>query len=142
MSNDGFYYLHTNGSLIFKPAAVAASKYDTYFISDFVKHVWELDLSDRLCAWRIVLEALSMGCSIPRARELAGKWKLTFEDSIELLKRTPRNEVTEAMTEGMKIFIPEILGMEVERFWALTKENWEDGKVDGAGDKGQTERTD
>jgi len=125
---DGFYYLHTDGSLIFKPATVI--DYDPhYFDSPFVKKVWHIDLKDRLNAWKIVLEALSMGCSIPRARELAGKWKLTFEDSIELLKRTPRNEVTEAMTEGMKIFIPEILGMEVERFWTLIKEEW-DGKTE------------
>lgn len=116
LEQSGFYYLHTDGNLIFKPASVV--EFDShYFDSPFVKKVWRVDLKDRLCAWRIVLEALSMGCSIPRARELAGKWRLTFEDSIELLKRTPRNEVTEAMTEGMKIFIPEI-------FWALTKEDW------------------
>ena len=122
INNDGFYYLHTDGNLIFKPSIVVDDP--SYFDSPFVKKVWRLDLKDRLCGWRIVLEALSMGCNIKRARELAGKWRLTFEDSIELLKRTPRNEVSEAMTEGMKIFIPEILGMEVERFWALIKQDW------------------
>lgn len=122
ISNDGYYYLHTNGNLIFKPAIVVDDP--EYFDSPFVKKVWRVDVKDRLCSWKIVLEGLSMGCSIPRARELAGKWKLTFKDSIELLKRTPRHEVTKAMTEGMKIFIPEILGMEVEHFWALTKEDW------------------
>ena len=45
---------------------------------------------DRLDAWRLILEALSMGCSIPRAKELSEKWGLTFEDSIEMLKRYPR----------------------------------------------------
>lgn len=123
----GFYYLHANGNLIFKPASVV--NYDSdYFSSPFVRKVWRVNVKDRLCAWRIVLEALSMGCSIPRAKELSEKWGLTLDDSIEMLKRTPRNEVTAAMTEGMKIFIPEILGMEVERFWALTKEDW-DGKT-------------
>jgi len=122
---DGYYYLHTEGNLIFKPAIIADDPH--YFDSPFVKKVWCLDKTDRLCAWKIVLEALSMGCSISRARELAGKWKLTFDDSIELLKRTPRNEITEAMTKGMDIFIKEILGMEIERFWAISKAKIEDG---------------
>ncbi len=126
--NNGFYYLHTEGNLIYKPAIVAEDP--DYFDSPFVKKVWRLDVNDRLCAWRIVLEALSMGCNVGRARELAGKWRLTFKNSIELLKRTPRNEVTQAMTEGMRIFIKEILGMEVEHFWALTKEDWKEKSIE------------
>ena len=119
----GFYYLHTNGSLIFKPASVV--EHDShYFDSPFVEKVWWLDVKDRLCAWRIVLEALSMGCSIPRAKELAEKWGLTLDDSIEMLKHAGRDEVSGAMTEGMKIFIPEILGMEIEYFWTKVKEDW------------------
>ncbi len=127
MNNDGFYYLHTDGNLIFKPAIVVSDP--SYFDSPFVKKVWRLDTTDRLCAWRIVLEALSMGCKVNRAKELAIKWGLTFEDSIELLKRTGREEVTEAMTKGMDSFIKEILGMEIEHFWAKIKEVPNDGSV-------------
>ena len=124
MSEGGFYYLHTDGNLIFKPASMV--DYDPhYFDSPFIKKVWRLDFKNRFDAWRLILEALSMGCSIPRAKELAEKWGLTLEDSIEMLKRTNRDEVSNAMTEGMKIFIPEILGMEVEAFWAKFKEDLE-----------------
>jgi len=135
---DGFYYLHTDGNLIFKPAVVAESP--DYFDSPFVKKVWRLDLSDRLNAWRIVLEALSMGCRVERAKELAEKWGLTFNDSIEMLKRMNRKEISEGMIKGMDIFIKEILGMGIEAFWAKVKEGW-NGKMDGAGDKGQAEKT-
>lgn len=119
----GFYYLHTDGNLIFKSQSVM--DYDPhYFDSPFVKKVWRIDLRDRFTAWQVVLEALDMGCSIPRAKELSEKWGLTIDDSIEMLKRSPRNEVTDAMTKGMDIFIKEILGMEIESFWAKVKEDW------------------
>ena len=96
---------------------------------------------DRLDAWRLILEALSMGCSIPRAKELSEKWGLTFEDSIEMLKRYPREDVTPAIARGMDIFIGQILGMDIERYWDKTREEW-DGKMDKAGDQNKTEKID
>ena len=120
--NNGFYYLHSEGNLIFKPTIVADDP--GYFNSPFVKKVWRLDTNDRLCAWTIILEALSMGCSIDRAKELSNLWKLTLDDSIEMLKRAERDKVTSAMKEGLEIFIREILGMEIEAFWVKVKENW------------------
>lgn len=113
--NDGFYYLHTNGDLIFKPAIAVDSS--EYFNSPFVKRVWPIDLKNRLCAWKIVFEALWLKCSIPRAKELVDKWGLDYKDSIEMLKRIPEEEITADMMAGMTIFIKEILGMELNEYW-------------------------
>ena len=126
MDNDrGFYYLHTDGSLIFKPLSVAIDP--AYFVSPFVKKVWECNSTSRLIAWKIVLEALSMGCSIPRAKELAGKWGLDYKDSIEVVKRGGEGgDVTDLMRIGMAIFIKEILEMDIDTYWNKIMQDWDD----------------
>ncbi len=136
----GYYYLHTNGNLIFKPVSVV--DYDPcYFDSPFVKKFWRLDFTDRFDAWRLILEALSMGCRVERAKELAQKWGLTFEDSVELLKRTPPQKVTTDMMAGLGFLAEKILGMRIDVYWDKVKEEW-DGKVDKTGDQGKVERVD
>lgn len=108
---DGYYYLHTNGDLIYKPASYTAEDFN----SDFVTKYWPMDKTDRVSAWVIILEALALGARIERVRELANKWELTYEDSIEMLKRvTP----TKLMKKGMDIFIHNIFGMTIEDYWA------------------------
>ena len=76
----GYYYLHTDGDLIFKSAWVVESD-PAYFDSDFVRKVWPVDSSDRAGAWRICIEALAMGANEARVLELAAKWQLTDEDA-------------------------------------------------------------
>ncbi len=119
--HQGFYYLHKDGSLIFKPAAVAQSIYDSYFDSSFVKKVGELDLSDRLCAWRIVLEGFFYGAKEDRLIELAERWKLTFEDSIELLKRTQPKDITEGMKGGFPSFVAHVLKVTPDEYWSKVR---------------------
>ena len=53
---NGWYYLHTNGELIYKPAAS-----DPDFSSPFVRKHWAFDVSDRKDAWTVLLEALAFG---------------------------------------------------------------------------------
>jgi hypothetical protein len=119
--HQGFYYLHKDGSLIFKPAAVAQSIYDSYFDSSFVKKVWDHDLSDRLCAWRIVLEGFFYGAKVDRLIELAERWKLTFEDSIELLKRTQPKDITEGMKGGLPSFVAHVLKVTPDEYWSKVR---------------------
>lgn len=71
----GWYYLHTNGSLIFKrhPFMPDAG-------SPFVQRVWPVAF-DRMCAWVILVEALSLGANLERVMELAKKWHCTDEDA-------------------------------------------------------------
>lgn len=68
----GWYYLHVNGSLIFKqdlPDIVA-----DFRESDLVKMFWSFDTENREDAWQILVEALSAGASKTRIIELAIKW--------------------------------------------------------------------
>ena len=75
----GRYYLHTNGSLIYK------REFDDTMAdlreSDFVRHIWPMDTSDREGAWRICIEALALGASALRVKELAEKWQCNDEDA-------------------------------------------------------------
>lgn len=71
MSIQGWYYLHTNGELIFKPHPEAAADIRD---SDFARHLWPMDPDDREGAWRILVEAHALGAQQPRIDELAAKW--------------------------------------------------------------------
>lgn len=79
MSRDGWYYLHTNGDLIYKSDSdgQAADIKD----SPFALMLWPIDLSDRENAWRILVEASSLGASKERISELAEKWGCNNEDA-------------------------------------------------------------
>jgi hypothetical protein len=111
---DGYYYLHTNGDLIWRNAFVVDSDV-TYFDSDFVKRHWPINVKDRGTAYHLVYEALALGARIERVTELASKWGLTKEDSFEYLIRHPNP--TDDETKGIDIFITEILGMEMDAYW-------------------------
>lgn len=75
----GWYYLHVNGSLIYKRelGGTAADIRE----SDFAKSMWPIDPSDRETAWRILVEALSLGVNHTRIKELADKWQCDDEDA-------------------------------------------------------------
>jgi hypothetical protein len=80
IAEGGFYYLHTNGDLIWK-------QFRPEYDSDFVKRVWVVDAADRGCAWIIAVEALALGANKTRIDELAHKWGLTDEDAQEFANR-------------------------------------------------------
>ena len=79
MSIIGWYYLHTNGSLIYKRelGGTAADIRE----SDFARALWPMDPEDRAGAWRICVEALAAGAEPKRVAELAAKWKCDDEDA-------------------------------------------------------------
>lgn len=78
MSIQGWYYLHTNGDLIYKPDSEgqAADIRD----SDFARGLWPMDPTDRAGAWGILVEAKAAGASPERVAELAARWGCTDED--------------------------------------------------------------
>lgn len=79
MSIEGWYYLHTNGSLIYKPEhdGAAADIRD----SDFARCMWPLDPADRMGAWNILVEGLALGADPERVAELAEKWHCNNVDA-------------------------------------------------------------
>jgi hypothetical protein len=80
MSIEGWYYLHTNGDLIYKRdlGDTAADIRE----SSFAKGMWPMDPSDRSGAWRIVVEAKAAGAKPERVSELAAKWGCDDDDGL------------------------------------------------------------
>ena len=81
----GFYYLHTNGDLIFKhnlPGTAADIRE-----SDFAVMLWPIDTDDRESVWRILVEALACGANLERVKELAAKWGCDDDDALIYAER-------------------------------------------------------
>lgn len=78
MSIEGWYYLHTNGDLIYKRDYDSAAA--DIRESPFARGLWAVDPTDRAGAWGIVVEALAAGADKKRIAELAEKWGLTDAD--------------------------------------------------------------
>ncbi len=114
----GYYYLHINGDLIYKPTIVDSDP--SYFDSDFVKKYWRFDSEDRNDAWTIILEALMLGADINRIKELSSKWGLTLEDFCKFAQRTL--EPNEELKKGIVMFASAILGLAEDDFWKQTLE--------------------
>lgn len=74
----GWYYLHENGSLIYKPGEDACADIRD---SDFARAIWPMDPTDRAGAWRIVIEAGASGAKPERVAELAAQWGCTDRDA-------------------------------------------------------------
>lgn len=75
----GYYYLHENGDLIYKP-------YDEGRVADFrespfVKAFWPVNFEDRETAWSLLVESRAGGARDTRVAELAAYWKCTDEDA-------------------------------------------------------------
>lgn len=72
MSIIGWYYLHTNGDMIYKRELgdTAADIRE----SDLAVMLWPMDPEDRAGAWRILVEGLAAGANRERIAELAAKW--------------------------------------------------------------------
>ena len=81
----GWYYLHTNGDLIFKRGLgeTAADIRD----SDFARCMWPMRPDDRAGAWDIAVEGLALGARKERVAELAAKWGLNDTDADEYARR-------------------------------------------------------
>jgi len=75
----GYYYLHTNGDLIYKRTYPDLG-------SDFVRKIWPLYPDDRGYAWSLCVEALALGACESRIRELKKKWRLLDDDAENFAK--------------------------------------------------------
>ncbi len=121
MEETGFYYLHSEGDLIWK-------RFEPESDSPFVLKIWSCDPKDRKDAWTICIEALALAHPLKlektkeRVRVLSEKWKLTFSDCLEMLRRINPSEL---MQLGIVIFAREIFGMNEGEFWDKVKSNWE-----------------
>lgn len=71
MSINGWYYLHQNGDLIYKPSPDSIVDIRE---SDFAVCSWPVDVSSRKNAWEILVESLALGAKKESVNELAEKW--------------------------------------------------------------------
>ncbi|ULI45854.1 hypothetical protein HUZ43_17840 [Raoultella ornithinolytica] len=78
MSINGWYYLHQNGDLIYKPSPDAIVDIRD---SDFAVCSWPVDVSSRKLAWEMLVEAMALGARESRIFELAEKWNCNDEDA-------------------------------------------------------------
>lgn len=81
---EGFYYLHTNGDLIYKKN-FSDSVWADLNESNFVVKFWPFT-KFRNNAWDIATQAKALGASENRVQELVEKWGLTDEDSEKYLE--------------------------------------------------------
>lgn len=108
MAEDGYYYLHTNGDLIFKRCMPEAD-------SPFVKAVWHIDATDRGNAWKILLESLALGANTPRVKVLAYKWGCDREDIVQYMRR--QHSPSNREKAGLRLFIAEIIDIDPDEFF-------------------------
>lgn len=79
MKPEGYYYLHENKDLIYKP-------YDDGRIADFresdlVRAFWPLNVADRAMAWQLLIEAAAAGAKESRINGLASLWQCDDKDA-------------------------------------------------------------
>lgn len=86
-----YYYLHENGDLINKPECPDPS--------DFVKRVWKIDNTERIDAWRIVIEACYYGANESRILELCNIWNINITDLASYMKR--ETDITPIKANGL-----------------------------------------
>ena len=79
MAIEGWYYLHTNGDLIYK-REIGGTAADIRE-SDFARAMWPLDPTDRAGAWRIIVEAGALDAKKARVDQLAKLWGCTDQDA-------------------------------------------------------------
>ena len=69
----GYYYLHENGSLIWKQYLDGGQVAD-FRESSLVRHFWQMDLDDRAEAWSLLVEASALGVERSRIDGLIALW--------------------------------------------------------------------
>jgi hypothetical protein len=82
---DGYYYLHSNGELIYKAGHYTSIQ--DFMESDLVVAYWPVDTEDRETAWTVVVEALAAGANLSRVIEVADRLGCTDEDAHEFADR-------------------------------------------------------
>lgn len=108
----GWYYLHENGSLIYRQGEDAVVDIRD---SDFSRAMWRLDPTNRADAWRIIVEAGAAGADPARIAEFAALWKCTDEDAGHYAKY-----------EGARLYMD-------GNAWCATKNDFEDLQASPAG---------
>ena len=103
----GWYYLHTNGSLIWKRFMPEAS--------DFVRKTWPMDTTDRASAWTVLLEAAALGADTSRLVELAAHWKCDARDLCEFMLRVKPNDL---QRKGLREFLDSVLRLDPDVFFS------------------------
>jgi len=124
----GYYYLHTDGNLIFKRFCPDPS--------DFVRKIWPVDISNRANAWRIILEALALKGNINRIKELAEKWNCDLQDLVKYMVKTKPSDLE---IDGLKLYFENIAMVDYDKWmdWLAAtpkgdKPDWENmPKADG-----------
>lgn len=84
MSVEGWYYLHINGNLIFKPLGQSGAD---ILESDFALAMWPMDPEDRMIAWIILVESMAFGADHARVNHLADLWRCDDQDAEEFARR-------------------------------------------------------
>ena len=84
MNIDGYYYLHVNGSLIYKRGSESVVDLRD---SDLVQGFWPFSSDDRESVWRICVEGLATGAKPERIRELADLWQCDDDDARNYAER-------------------------------------------------------
>ena len=74
----GYYYLHENKELIYKPGSDSIVDIRD---SDLCHSAWPIDPTNRSHAWDILVEANALGANKNRIQELAEKWGCDNEDA-------------------------------------------------------------
>ena len=113
--NNGFFCLYKDGRLLWQKSPPEQKDI-------LLKHFWPVNIDFRGNAWMVALEALAMGAKLDRIKELALKWGLTFDDSIELLKRMDPKKITKEMRVGLTMFITLVLEIQINDYWANVHE--------------------
>ena len=111
----GWYYLHTNGSLIWKRFMPESS--------DFVRRTWPVDTTDRASAWTVLLEAAALGADTSRLVELAAHWSCDARDLCEFMARVTPNDL---QRKGLREFIDSVLRLDPEVFFSQLAEGGPD----------------
>lgn len=84
MNITGYYYLHENGELIYKP--YHEERVADFMESPFVKMFWGFNSADRSSAWSLLIEASIAGAKKERIKELACKWGCDDADADNFAK--------------------------------------------------------
>jgi hypothetical protein len=113
----GYFYLHQNRRLIFKPTAVVDAD-PHYFDSPFVQRVWRVDSLERIVAWRVLLEALALGLEEADAFRFIHQHGLVLTDLPYYLRTEAHHgEITEERQRGLKRYF-EVLHVPEDEFMA------------------------
>ncbi len=110
MSLESWYYLHTNGDLISKRTEPSRD-------SPFVKRVWSLVPMDRKIAWRIILEAASLGANLDRIKELSKLWHVVPSDLRNYLIYTGMDEVNAERKNGLIIMAEQVWHIDLDELF-------------------------